>query len=150
VAEALASDRKAWLEREQTRTEGLTRQLVAAHEQIGELKSKVDALEFGQSPPEQAPVGFQLKEVNLTRLLEKANQLIGPGDVSGARLLLERAVESGSPEAAFYLAQTYDPRVLSSWKVQGIGPDPDKARALYSRAHEAGLIRAKEMADMLR
>jgi hypothetical protein len=141
VAEALASDRKLWLEREQTRTETLTRELVAAHEQIGELKSKLD-------PPE-SPLP-ELKDATLTRLLSKANELIRPGDVSGARLLLERALESGSAEAAFYLAQTYDPRILVSWNVQGIPPDPERARALYNRAHEAGLSKAKDLLELMR
>jgi hypothetical protein len=149
VAEALASDRKSWLERERTRTKTLTRELTAAHEQIGELKSKVN------SPPERVRGTAEqteeraaaLKEAGVARLLSKAEELIRRGDVSGARLLLERALETGSHEAAFYLAQTFDPRFLHSWNVQGISPDPEKARALYTRAHEAGLTRAKALAD---
>lgn len=140
VAEALAADRKVWLELERTRTETLTRQLVAAHEQIGELRSKVDP---GSDPPE-------LKDAQLSRILSKANELIRPGDVSGARLLLERALETGSAEAAFYLAQTYDPRILDSWNVKGIPPDAEKARELYQRAHEAGLKKAKELVELMR
>jgi hypothetical protein len=146
VAEALAADRKLWLELERTRSETLTRQLVAAHEQIGELKSKLDAPMSkidAAEPPE-------LKDAELSRLLTKANELIRPGDVSGARLLLERALETGSPEAAFYLAQTYDPRILESWNVHGISSDPEKARALYQRAHEAGLNKAKELVELMR
>jgi hypothetical protein len=141
VAEALAADRKVWLELERTRTETLTRQLVAAHQQIGELRSKVDAP--GTDPPE-------LKDADLSRLLSKANELIRPGDVSGARLLLERALETGSAEAAFYLAQTYDPRILVSWNVQGVPPDAEKARALYHRAHDAGVHKAKELVELMR
>ena len=149
VAEALAADRKLWLELERTRTETLTRRLVAAHEQIGELKSKVNPPGSDKvNPPGSDPP--ELKDAELSRLLSKANELIRPGDVSGARLLLERALESGSPEAAFYLAQTYDPRILESWSVQGISPDPEKARALYRRAHEAGLSKAKEMVELMR
>jgi hypothetical protein len=129
-----------WLELERTRTDTLTRQLVAAHEQIGELRAKVDPTE--SHPPE-------LKDAELSRLLSKANELIRPGDVSGARLLLERALESDSAEAAFYLAQTYDPRILNSWNVQGISADAEKARALYQRAHEAGLGKAKELAELM-
>jgi TPR repeat protein len=123
--------------------------LTAAHEQIGELKSKVN------SPPERVRGTAEqteeraaaLKEAGVARLLSKAEELIRRGDVSGARLLLERALETGSHEAAFYLAQTFDPRFLHSWNVQGISPDPEKARALYNRAHEAGLTRAKALAD---
>jgi hypothetical protein len=141
VAEAIAADRKVWLELERTRTETLTRQLVAAHEQIGELRAKVDP------PGSDSP---ELKDAELSRLLSKANELIRPGDVSGARLLLERALETGSAEAAFYLAQTYDPRILDSWNVQGISADAEKARALYQRAHEGGLTKAKELVELMR
>jgi hypothetical protein len=144
IAEALARDRKLWLEREQARTETLTRQLVAAHEQIGGLKAKVAA---PGSDPVNPP---DLKDADLTLLLSKANELIRPGDVSGARLLLERAFETGSAEAAFYLAQTYDPRILESWNVQGIRPDPEKARELYNLAHEGGVTKAKEMGELMR
>jgi hypothetical protein len=141
VAEALAADRKVWLELERTRSETLTRQLIAAHEQIGELRSKID-------PPSSDPP--ELKDAELPRLLSKANELIRPGDVSGARLLLERALETGSAEAAFYLAQTYDPRILVSWNVQGVPPDSEKARALYQRALEAGVSKAKELVELMR
>ena len=130
-----------WLELERTRTETLTRQLVAAHEQIGELRAKVDP------PGSDSP---ELKDAELSRLLSKANELIRPGDVSGARLLLERALETGSAEAAFYLAQTYDPRILDYWNVQGISADAEKARALYQRAHEGGLTKAKELVELMR
>jgi hypothetical protein len=139
VAHALAADRKVWLELERTRTDTLTRQLVAAHEQIGELKAKV-----GSAPDEP-----EFKDAEPSRLLAKANELIRPGDVSGARLLLERALETGHPEAAFYLAQTYDPRILRTWNVQGIAPEPEKARALYERAHVAGLSKAKDMIELM-
>jgi hypothetical protein len=151
VADALASDRKSWLERERTRTKTLTRELTAAHEQIGELKSKVNSSpeRVGGTADQSEGTSRNLafKEAGVARLLSKAEELIRRGDVSGARLLLERALETGSHEAAFYLAQTFDPRFLQSWNVQGISPDPERARALYNRAHEAGLTRAKALAD---
>ena len=143
-AVALAEDRKVWLEREQARTETLTRQLVAAHEQIGELKAKVAA------PGPDSTETPELKDADLTLLLAKANELIRSGDVSGARLLLERALETGSSESAFYLAQTYDPRILASWNVQGIRAEPDKARELYDRAQQGGVTKAKELRESMR
>ena len=65
-------------------------------------------------------------------------------DISGARLLLERAVQTGSSRAAFQLAETYDPRQLSRWRAHGIRGDWATAQALYLRAHEGGIMEAKD------
>ena len=53
------------------------------------------------------------------RLMARANGLLAQGDISGARTVLERAVERGSAGASFAIAETYDPRVLSRWKTYG-------------------------------
>jgi hypothetical protein len=145
VAQALAADRKSSLERERTRTDALTRELTEAREQIGELKSQISPL-----PPPQSPAGREMSTVELNDLLVKAKELVGRGDISGARLVLERALETGSLEAAFYLGQTYDRRFLQSWNVHGISPDPEKARELYGRALKAGLKNMKALAQSSR
>jgi hypothetical protein len=83
-------------------------------------------------------------------LVERAERLIRLGDISGARLVLERASDRGDPRATFLLAQTCDPRMLRAWNVQGLRPDPDRARALYAKAAQEGLREAKPMADAMR
>ena len=70
--------------------------------------------------------------------MERARGLIRLGDISGARLLLERAQARNAPNATFLLAQTWDPAMLRSWKVRGLRPDPDLARSLYAKAAEPG------------
>jgi hypothetical protein len=50
----------------------------------------------------------------------------------------------GSAQAAFLLAQTYDPRALASWGVVGIRPDPGRADQLYARAQAGGVREAGE------
>jgi predicted nucleic acid-binding Zn-ribbon protein len=77
-------------------------------------------------------------------LLARANSLLKDGDISGARLLLERAVQTGSSRAAFQLAETHDPRQLSRWRAHGIRGDWATAQALYLRAHEGGIMQAKD------
>jgi hypothetical protein len=72
------------------------------------------------------------------------------GDVKGARLVLERALEGGSEWAAFALAETYDPGMLSAWKTFGIRAEPIKARELYARAQAAGVPGAKQRAEALK
>jgi hypothetical protein len=84
------------------------------------------------------------------RALARADALIRQGDIKGARLVLERALQPGSPHAFFALAETYDPRMLSSWKTYGVRPDSAKARELYGQAYAGGIHQARGRADALR
>jgi len=79
---------------------------------------------------------------NEQRLIERAESLLKMSDISGARLILDRAMAAGSARAAFLLAQTYDPRVLDEWRVVGIKGDPAKAQELYARAQAGGIREA--------
>jgi TPR repeat protein len=70
--------------------------------------------------------------------LRRASELVALGDIAAARLLLSRAAEGKDSRALVALAETYDPVVLGRWRVVGMKPDPDRARALYQQALEAG------------
>jgi hypothetical protein len=84
------------------------------------------------------------------RLVARADALFRVGDVSGARLLLERSMESGNARAAFLLAETFDPHVLSKLGVVGIRSDPAKARELYARALALGIQQAESRMQALK
>jgi hypothetical protein len=84
------------------------------------------------------------------RLLARANALLRQADISGARPLLEHALERGSARAAFMLAETYDARVLESWRARGISGDRSKARELYERAQAGGIEGASERIKTLK
>jgi TPR repeat protein len=88
--------------------------------------------------------------VDEQRLLARANALLRQADISGARPLLEHALERGSARAAFMLAETYDARVLQSWRARGIPADLAKARELYERAQAGGIEDAKERIKSLK
>jgi hypothetical protein len=88
--------------------------------------------------------------VDEQRLLARANALLGQADISGARPLLQHALEHGSARAAFMLAETYDARVLQSWRASGISGDRTKARELYERAQAGGIADAKERIEALK
>jgi hypothetical protein len=62
--------------------------------------------------------------VDEQRLLCSGKRMLRQADISGARPLLERALERGSARAAFMLAETYDAHVLQSWRARGISGDP--------------------------
>jgi TPR repeat protein len=48
-------------------------------------------------------------------------------------------MEAENSQAVFMLAQTYDPKMLRSWKTFGIRGDARKAFELYQKAADAGI-----------
>jgi hypothetical protein len=84
------------------------------------------------------------------RLLARADVLLRSGDVSAARLLLERSLEAGNGRAAYLLAQTFDPDMLSKLGVLGIAGDAAKAQEYYTRARSLGVSEADERIRMQR
>ena len=85
-----------------------------------------------------------------TRLIARASALLGQGDIGGARIVLERAAETGSAQASFMLAETYDPGILSAWGTHGTRGEVTKARELYAKAHAGGIQEAKNQFNALR
>ena len=90
------------------------------------------------------------KAVETARLVARASMLLGQGDIGSARIVLERAAETGNAQANFALAETYDPLVLRKWGVYGTLGDAAKARDLYARAQAGGIKEARERFDALR
>jgi hypothetical protein len=109
----------------------------------GQARNAAPAIAAGR-PEMVAPA------VSDDRLVRRADALFRSGDVSGARLLLERSMEAGNARAAFLLAETFDPHVLASLGALGIRPDPAKARDLYARALALGVQQAGERMQALR
>ena len=87
--------------------------------------------------------------VHAAKLLQRASGLLRLGDIGGARVVLAVAHDNGSTHAAFMLAETYDPLVLSIWKAVGIRADSARARELYARAYVGGIAQGKERSDAL-
>ena len=85
-----------------------------------------------------------------TRLIARARALLGQGDIGAARTVLERVAETGSAQASFMLAETYDPGILSAWGTHGTRGDTTKARELYAKAHAGGIQEAKNRFNALR
>ena len=84
------------------------------------------------------------------RLVTRGEELLSKGDVSGARLVLERALANGHARAAFLLAETFDPNVLSKLGTLGLKGDAAKARELYTQAQTLGMAQARERLEALR
>ncbi|MDB5607402.1 MAG: hypothetical protein JWP25_4302 [Bradyrhizobium sp.] len=118
----------------------------AAHEAASHSVPKVAAGADRSTSASGTPSSL----VDEQRLLARANALLARADISGARPLLQHAVERGSARAAFMLAETYDARVLQSWRTSGIAGDRTKARELYERARAGGIEDAKERIEALK
>jgi hypothetical protein len=84
------------------------------------------------------PAARRIDSEELANLLTRAKALLASGDISPARLLLERAAEAQEASAALMLAQTYDPTVLGTQDIRNITPDPAMARNWYQRAAQLG------------
>jgi len=118
----------------------------ATREAASDVVPKV-AMGTEQSKSASAPHPSLVDE---QRLLARANALLAQADISGARPLLQHALERGSARAAFMLAETYDARILQSWRASGISGDRTKARELYERAQAGGIEDAKERIETLK
>jgi hypothetical protein len=95
------------------------------------------AEKFAADAPQ--PVSRSSASVTEQQLLQRAETLLNIRDISGARLILERAVAMGSAKAAHHLAQTYDPAILDDWQVRGITGDPAKSREFQQLARNLGM-----------
>jgi hypothetical protein len=84
------------------------------------------------------------------RLMARASLLLSQGDVGAARIVLDRAAETGSAPALFALAETYDPFILAAWRTFGTRGDAAKARELYAKAFAGGVQEARDRLDALR
>ena len=83
-------------------------------------------------------------------MLARASALLGQGNIGAARIVLERAAETGSAQASFMLAETYDPVILSTWGTYGTRGEATKAREFYAKAHAGGIQEAKDRLHALR
>jgi hypothetical protein len=82
-------------------------------------------------------------DAELKRLMSRAHLLISQGNISGARIVLERAAETGDGRALFALAETFDPIELSAWGTLGTLGDKARAQELYAKALAGGFEEAR-------
>jgi hypothetical protein len=101
-------------------------------------------------PPPQMPASaLKLDQNALRDLVQRADQLLGRGDIVAARALYERAAEMGSGHAALSLGATFDPNRLWSLGVFGMVGNKERARQWYSRAQQLGHPEALARLKML-
>src|ERR1700730_4552869 len=100
--------------------------------------------------PRQSQPTSSISSADEARIIARSEFLIKQSDFSGARLLLEYAVEKGSARAAFLMAEPYDWRMLRSTQAYGVRLDAEKAQELYELAAAAGIEKARERLEALK
>jgi type II secretory pathway predicted ATPase ExeA len=86
----------------------------------------------------QAPPAVPMPAETIAALMKRGDELIGIGDISGARLVYERAAAGGSTKAMTALGMTHDPGFLGRANARGIRPDPALAAEWYRKAAALG------------
>jgi hypothetical protein len=83
-------------------------------------------------------------------LLDRGDTMLTLGDILAARLLYQRAAESGVAIAAFKLANTYDPAFLVEHQdLRSVRPDVQQATMWYRKAQELGEPHAEQRLNEL-
>jgi len=80
-------------------------------------------------------------------MVKNGAALMANEDIAAARLMFQRAAEAGDADAAFALAETYDPLVLNKLGRKGgitIRSDIARAQSWYERARDLGSTLAPE------
>jgi hypothetical protein len=99
-------------------------------------------------PSTDAPVAqtvtLPLDSDEIAMLLKRGKDAFSTGDLAAARLLLRRAAEGGSAEAALALGATFDPLVLRRLGAIGAAPDAAQARQWYQKAVALGSATASQ------
>jgi len=139
--EALAAD----LESMRHTIDGRAAPERAANSQIVQVKQAAEAAASEQPAPEVSQ-----GDPEAAKLMVRARALLGQGNIGAARIVLERAAETGNAQASFMLAETYDPVILSAWGTYGTRGEATKAREFYAKAHAGGIQEAKDRFNALR
>jgi hypothetical protein len=90
------------------------------------------------------PVSLSLASDEIAMLLKRGKDAFSTGDLAAARLLLRRAAEAGSAEAALALGATFDPLVIRRLGAIGAAPDAMQARQWYQKAVALGSTTASQ------
>jgi chromosome segregation ATPase len=155
---------RSLLQQERARAERLERDLALAQGvapngvTIGPMEREKPVEEGANSIADRAPAAGARRDAQpnfdeaamAARLIARASALLRQGAIGAARIVLERAVEMGSAQASFSLAETYDPLILAKWGTYGTRGDTIKAQNLYAKADAAGIQEAKARFEALR
>lgn len=99
------------------------------------------------SRSQSLPLPLDSEEV--AALVKRGEDFLTNGDLASARLLLQRAAEAASADAALAMGATFDPLVIKHIGAVGAEPDPVQAREWYQKAAELGSAEAPQRLEQL-
>ena len=126
-----------------------SREVVAAINPVAPVAAPAPAVREPVPVTREAVPSRRIDPDELAALLKRAKGLLAIGDITSARLLLERAADAQEAEAALMLAGTYDPQVLGSQDLRSVTPDPAAAKLWYQKAAQLGSADAKRRLGQL-
>ena len=126
-----------------------SREVVAAINPAAPVVAAAPAVREPVPVTREAAPARRIDPDELAVLLKRAKSLLAIGDITSARLLLERAADAQEPDAALMLAGTYDPQVLGSQDLRSVASDPATARLWYQKAAELGSADARRRLGQL-
>ncbi|MBR1187298.1 hypothetical protein [Bradyrhizobium sp. AUGA SZCCT0160] len=161
TAEHTMAELRQSLQQERERAAAMARDLESAR-RTSDVRAKPEPAANGQTlkaaqaeeiAPIARPAAVEVQahgSPDAIRLIALAKALLGKGDIGAARVVLERAAETGSAQASFMLAETYDPVILSGWGTYGTRGEVTKAREFYAKARAGGIQEARDRFNALR
>ena len=117
------------------------------------LASRGDLIAQPDQPvkvPQSPEIQLKLGPEEIAMLVRRGQDMLKVGDVSAARLVLRRAAEAGSSQAALMLGSTFDPFTLREFGVVGFASDLDQAVSWYEKALALGSGEAQQRIDRLK
>lgn len=90
------------------------------------------------APPPEDAAPLHIDNAEIAAMVKRGKDFLMSGDLASARLLLRRAADAGSADAALALGATFDPLVIQRLGAIGMTPDIAQARQWYKRAADLG------------
>jgi TPR repeat protein len=90
-----------------------------------------------------------LEPGDVTRLLQRGEELLANRDIAAARAVFKRLADSGEARGAIALAETYEQSTLEKLGAMNLAPDQAMARSWYEKAKELGSTEAQKRLDAL-
>jgi hypothetical protein len=90
-----------------------------------------------------------LEPGDVTRLLQRGEELLANRDIAAARAVFKRLADSGEARGAIALAETYEQSTLEKLGAMNLAPDQAMARSWYEKARELGSTEAQSRLDAL-
>jgi hypothetical protein len=100
--------------------------------------------------PEVSPSASSTADLDAVQLLRRGLNMLSSGNVNAAQLLLERAADLGSGDAAYALATTYDAAPGAPRTGADVRPNIELALRWYERASELGIEGARKRLSKLK